>query len=673
MITITRNLPLVSFAGNPMKVTVQTNNTLGPGYVPRQFYTIFCKVRFAFYTDESTLFEETIIDSAEPDTEGNVTFDLSKIIKDKIAPTFQDPQSESNFFVKDYCVAKFYLSFADGYGIPFVVQAYQAEESELYAIPGGLSDWMLEELEADDSNAFTFLQEHEMFLTNQPANKIVKSGQPELLRFFNSLLTWQNEPVPTQNFILKLREFNLNGEEYISTITTGSFERLAMYSLNVTPGVIFTLNNGTDSWEIWLELSPREGYNYLSEVVSYKRDERKEPRSKYFIFQNSMGGFDSVAATGRIVSSLEGESSVNMLPVSTNLRSYFNINQDRAMCNRIFKGFIGLFSSDCLDWLQEFFRSEKRQYVGDKRLENVGLRISAFPIDSDLPVPSEVEIEAYIGIPDSFVTRIRTKRVCKIPLIPSLTTSVVSAITNISASCGGNISSDHNAPVTGRGVCWSTSPNPTINDSKTSNGTGEGAFTSAITGLLGGITYYVRAYATNSVGTAYGDDVSFTTAMQVGDEFQGGLIGYILQPGDNGYVAGEFHGIIAAPADQGSFNWDGGNNQNLSLSTAFGHGKNNTDSIVAAVGAGVYAAKTCDDLTIGSYSDWYLPTLDEMYKLYIHLAPLTFGTSAQFESGEYWTSSGINLTQAKSFDMNSSMDWDRIKSNNLFVRAIRSF
>ena len=95
--------------------------------------------------------------------------------------------------------------------------------------------------------------------------------------------------------------------------------------------------------------------------------------------------------------------------------------------------------------------------------------------------------------------------------IPQITTANVTSITATTAVCGGNVTSDGNLDVTARGVCWSTSPNPTISNSKTTNGTGTGSFTSNITGLADGTTYYVRAYATNSKGTAYGEERSFTT------------------------------------------------------------------------------------------------------------------------------------------------------------------
>jgi hypothetical protein len=79
------------------------------------------------------------------------------------------------------------------------------------------------------------------------------------------------------------------------------------------------------------------------------------------------------------------------------------------------------------------------------------------------------------------------------------------------ATSGGNITSDGGATVTARGVCWNTTHNPYITGNHTIDGTGTGSFVSNITGLTGGSLYYVRAYASNSVGTSYGNEVSFTT------------------------------------------------------------------------------------------------------------------------------------------------------------------
>lgn len=99
--------------------------------------------------------------------------------------------------------------------------------------------------------------------------------------------------------------------------------------------------------------------------------------------------------------------------------------------------------------------------------------------------------------------------------IPTLTTATVTSMTLTTAVSGGNITSDGGAAVTARGVCWATTSNPTISNSKTTDGTGSGSFTSTLTGLQAATIYYVRAYATNSVGTAYGNEVSFTSSQIV--------------------------------------------------------------------------------------------------------------------------------------------------------------
>ena len=100
------------------------------------------------------------------------------------------------------------------------------------------------------------------------------------------------------------------------------------------------------------------------------------------------------------------------------------------------------------------------------------------------------------------------------PTIPTITTGVLTQITDTSATGGGNVINDGGQAVTERGICWSTSPNPDITSpTKTSDGAGTGTFISNISGLLSNTTYYVRAYATNIIGTAYGTEVQFSTSI----------------------------------------------------------------------------------------------------------------------------------------------------------------
>ena len=95
--------------------------------------------------------------------------------------------------------------------------------------------------------------------------------------------------------------------------------------------------------------------------------------------------------------------------------------------------------------------------------------------------------------------------------LPTISTKEISDITSTSATSGGNVTDNGGAEITTRGVCWNITGTPTITDSKTTDGAGIGEFTSNITDLQPNTTYYVRAYATNSEGTAYGEERSFIT------------------------------------------------------------------------------------------------------------------------------------------------------------------
>jgi uncharacterized protein (TIGR02145 family) len=99
--------------------------------------------------------------------------------------------------------------------------------------------------------------------------------------------------------------------------------------------------------------------------------------------------------------------------------------------------------------------------------------------------------------------------------LATLSTTPMSVITGLGSMSGGNISDDGGSPITQRGVCWNTAPNPTTSDNFTNNGTGTGLFISNINGLETNTTYYLRAYAINGVGTAYGNQLTFTTDSDI--------------------------------------------------------------------------------------------------------------------------------------------------------------
>lgn len=100
-------------------------------------------------------------------------------------------------------------------------------------------------------------------------------------------------------------------------------------------------------------------------------------------------------------------------------------------------------------------------------------------------------------------------------LLPTVTSSCATNITETSACSGGNVTDDGGAEVTARGICWSTEQNPTLSDNHTTDGNGAGSFTSIITDLNPNTKYYARAYATNEKGTAYGEEINFTTLEKI--------------------------------------------------------------------------------------------------------------------------------------------------------------
>src|SRR5690606_7574549 len=99
--------------------------------------------------------------------------------------------------------------------------------------------------------------------------------------------------------------------------------------------------------------------------------------------------------------------------------------------------------------------------------------------------------------------------------LPTITTSTPTEITRNSAIAGGQVIYDGGSPILGKGICWGISHEPDFTDKFTADGEGPGIFSTSITGLTPDTKYYIRAYATNSIGTAFGEEVTFTTAPVV--------------------------------------------------------------------------------------------------------------------------------------------------------------
>ena len=257
---------------------------------------------------------------------------------------------------------------------------------------------------------------------------------------------------------------------------------------------------------------------------------------------------------------------------------------------------------------------------------------------------------------------------------PTVSTTAASNITSSTATSGGNITNDNGLAITARGVCWSISSSPTTANSKTIESGTTGSFTSNITGLNANTVYYLRAYAINAGGTSYGDQVSVrTTDYAIGESALGGKIAYLLQPGDPGYDANTQHGLVATATDVsvgaewGCFSFTG-STINGADGTAIGTGNQNTIDIMAGCSTAGIAARLCGDLVLNGYSDWYLPSKDELNKLYINRVAI-----GGFTSKHYWTSREVDFYHAWYHAFANGQFTNGDRRSTKYVRAIRAF
>lgn len=159
--------------------------------------------------------------------------------------------------------------------------------------------------------------------------------------------------------------------------------------------------------------------------------------------------------------------------------------------------------------------------------------------------------------------------------------------------------------------------------------------------------------------------------LKTGDIYGGGLVAYIYQPTDSGYVSGQVHGIIAANVDQGTASW-GCEGTLIGTTNGLGRGKFNTEQIIAKCSDTATAAKVCRALTLNGYSDWYFPSLDEMKQLRLNLHLKGLGNFRTDLS--YFASTETTATAAYEFYISSAAAGGINKQGNkMAVRAIRYF
>ena len=298
---------------------------------------------------------------------------------------------------------------------------------------------------------------------------------------------------------------------------------------------------------------------------------------------------------------------------------------------------------------------------------------------ADLAINSYYYMRAFAtnekGTAYSSVSRIHTTDISK----PSVNTEAVTGISQNKATLNGKINSNGGGSISKYGFVYSRFTNsPSLNDGYTvelhsSNPTS--AFSTTISSLSAGVTYYVRAFAINELGITYGNVKSFRQPLSIGDEYEGGVVAYLFQSGDSGYVWGEQHGLIIPKKDDrptNTYQW--GYYSVYYTYNGIGEGKNNTTKIASACGSGSAAYYVKNQYRAGGKTDWFLPSIGELQKIYYNRNSLNISSSSS--NDKYWSS-----TQYSIYDSNyayymhfyNGYSDDSYKSNYKKVLPVRQF
>ncbi len=251
------------------------------------------------------------------------------------------------------------------------------------------------------------------------------------------------------------------------------------------------------------------------------------------------------------------------------------------------------------------------------------------------------------------------------PCLPIVQTNQAATISNDSVLLGGSIINNGGGNVSEYGVVWSTSPTPTVNNFKQINTDLNTNFTITLTGLQANTQYYVRAYAINETGIAYGNEISFKSAkFQLRQLYAGGIIFYL--------DSSKEHGLICGTSSIGNYEW-GCTNSNVSgTSVNFGTGLQNTLNIISACSGSNVAAKVVKTSTINGYSDWYLPSVGELLIIKQNVSNFNTGPT-----GRFWSSTDDDQRNAKTVSLSSILNFNPIsydgKGYSNPVLPIRAF
>jgi hypothetical protein len=246
---------------------------------------------------------------------------------------------------------------------------------------------------------------------------------------------------------------------------------------------------------------------------------------------------------------------------------------------------------------------------------------------------------------------------------PSVITASVTNLPGGSVICGGNVTSDGGSFVSAKGVVYGLISNPTILDNMTIDGNGIGIYISNLNNLIPNSTYFIRAYATNALGTSYGNEATFVTipSLSIGSTYAGGIVFYLDGTGQ--------HGLVCTNTNIGFYQW-GCQGTNINTLLQQGSGASNTNLIINGCNARPIAASVCADLVYNGFDDWFLPSKDELQLIYTNLKLQGLGglTNEYFRCS---SQSGAHNAWALNFSNGSFASGT--KNEYYQVRAVRAF
>jgi uncharacterized protein (TIGR02145 family) len=285
---------------------------------------------------------------------------------------------------------------------------------------------------------------------------------------------------------------------------------------------------GTQKWMVEnLKTTRYCNGDLIGTTIPYNLDVSGETAPKYQWAYN--GDESNVAAYGRLYTWFVGTDERNVCPCGWHVPSLYEWNTLVEKFGSLMYGGAALKEEGLTHWASPNAGATNVSGftalpggIRDRngifsRLTLEGFWLSTLDFSATLTQAYRMRYNSTLSTPDRTIKSSGFSIRCilgQVPVSPTVTTAEVSTITQTTAIIGGNVGSDGVSPITARGICYSVNSSPNINMSITSEGSGPGSFVSNITGLEPNTLYYVRAYAINSAGVAYGNEINFKTDPQ---------------------------------------------------------------------------------------------------------------------------------------------------------------